>query len=138
MRACARQQLLRVYRLGDEVGGAAGEGAVARDVVVGAGDDDNRHAAHALGVGGANAADERVAVEPRHLDVRHHQFDVFVLHQLLPASLAVLGLDQVELAAQDFAHGLADDARVIDDQDPDPVALLFHAGYGCLGRHCVC
>ncbi len=118
VRPGAREQLHAVNRLDDEIGGAAGERAFTRQLVVGAGDDDDGDIANPLGFRGANAADERIAVELGHLDVGNQNLDGIVLEQVLPRGFAVFDLDQLEFVAQDLVDGLADDARVVRHQHP--------------------
>ena len=120
------QQLHAVDGLDDEIGRATGERALAGQFIVGAGDDDDGNIAHAFRIGGADAADQRVAVEFRHLDVGDQHFDGTVLEQVLPRGFSVSDLDELEFVAEYLADGLANDARVIRHQHPD----LFGRGRG--------
>ncbi len=117
--AGSRQQLHAVDGFDDEIGRAAGERAFAGQFIVGTGDDDDGNIAYALRIGGANAADKRVAVEFRHLDVGDQHLDGAVLEQVLPRGFSVPELDKFEFVAEYLADRLANDARVIRHQHPD-------------------
>src|SRR5205814_319320 len=109
----AREQLHAVERLDDEIGRAAGKRALARLIVLSAGNDDDRKIAQALYLGSANATDEGVTVELRHLDVGDDDLDPLVAREHFPTGLAVLGFDQRELARKYLRGRAPDDARIV-------------------------
>src|SRR5581483_4849896 len=117
VRACARQQLHAIDRLDHGVGGAAGEGALAGLIVLGAGDHDDGDIAQVLHVRRADTTNERVAVEFRHFDVGDDDLHALVRRQLLPAGLAVFRLNQGELVGEYFRDRATDHARVVDDEN---------------------
>jgi hypothetical protein len=108
--AGSRQQLHAVDGLDDEIGRAAGERALASQFIVGAGDDDDGDITYPLRIGGANAADKRVTIEFRHLDVGDQHLDGAVLEQVLPRGFSVPELDKFEFVAEYLADRLANDA----------------------------
>ena len=86
-------------------------------VIVVPGDDDDRELIDAAVDGLAYVAQQLEPIHVGHDQIGEYDLNARVLGQHLPGDITVLGLQDVEVLAQQAAHGLAHGPRVVDDQD---------------------